>query len=51
VRNAGGRLYPAKDGRMTSDMFRRGYPRLAEFERHVDPKFSSAFWRRVNASR
>ncbi|MCB8878382.1 FAD-binding oxidoreductase [Acidisoma silvae] len=50
VRAAGGRLYPAKDGRMSGDLFRAGYPRLAEFEPHVDPKFSSAFWRRVKTA-
>jgi L-gulonolactone oxidase len=47
VRAAGGRLYPAKDGRLPSDMFRRGYPRLDEFVKHIDPGFSSAFWRRM----
>ncbi|HTX47845.1 MAG TPA: FAD-binding oxidoreductase [Caulobacteraceae bacterium] len=46
---AGGRLYPAKDGRIGAAMFRSGYPRLAEFVRHVDPGVSSAFWRRVSA--
>jgi FAD/FMN-containing dehydrogenase len=49
VREAGGRLYPAKDGRMPQDMFRRGFPRLAVFTPFVDPKFSSAFWRRMQA--
>jgi L-gulonolactone oxidase len=44
---AGGRLYPAKDGRMSARLFQSGYPRLAEFAPHVDPHFSSAFWRRV----
>jgi L-gulonolactone oxidase len=47
VRHAGGRLYPAKDGRMPVDLFRSGYPRWEEFARHVDPGFRSAFWRRV----
>jgi len=47
VRAAGGRLYPAKDGRMGAELFRSGYPRLAEFVTHVDPRFSSALWRRV----
>jgi FAD/FMN-containing dehydrogenase len=49
VAEAGGRLYPAKDGRVSAAMFRAGYPRLAEFARHVDPGMSSAFWRRVSA--
>lgn len=44
---AGGRLYPAKDGRMSARMFQSGYPRLEAFAAHVDPHFTSAFWRRV----
>jgi L-gulonolactone oxidase len=47
VREAGGRLYPAKDGRIPPDMFRRGYPDLNTFAAHIDPHFSSAFWRRM----
>jgi FAD/FMN-containing dehydrogenase len=47
VRQAGGRLYPAKDGRMPADMFRSGYPEWSSFATHVDPRFSSNFWRRV----
>lgn len=48
VREAGGRLYPAKDGRIPAAMFQAGYPNLREFARHVDPGFSSSFWRRVS---
>jgi FAD/FMN-containing dehydrogenase len=44
---AGGALYPAKDARMTAETFTRSYPRRYEFERHLDPAFSSSFWRRV----
>lgn len=47
VLEAGGRLYVAKDGRMPGDVFRAGYPRLPEFLPHVDPRFSSSWWRRV----
>ncbi|MBI5687270.1 MAG: FAD-binding oxidoreductase [Verrucomicrobia bacterium] len=47
VRDAKGRLYPAKDPRMPAAMFRDGYPEWREFSRHVDPAFSSGFWRRV----
>jgi L-gulonolactone oxidase len=47
VRAARGRLYPAKDPRMSPAMFRDGYPAWREFSRHVDPAFSSGFWRRV----
>lgn len=47
VLDAGGRLYPAKDGRMGPAMFKAGYPRWNEFLDYVDPRFSSGFWRRV----
>jgi FAD/FMN-containing dehydrogenase len=50
VREARGALYPAKDARMSPATFAAGYPRLSEFERHVDPAFSSSFWRRVRAA-
>ena len=49
VREAGGRLYPAKDGRMPRDMFRAGYPDWERFAAHVDPRFSSLFWTRVGS--
>jgi len=47
VAEAGGALYPAKDARMSPAMFRAGQPRLDEFIPHIDPAFSSSFWRRV----
>ena len=47
VQQACGHLYPAKDGRMPAEMFRAGYPEWQQFERHIDPRFSSNFWRRV----
>lgn len=49
VREAKGRLYPAKDGRMPADMFKVGYPLLAEFQPLVDPGCTSDFWKRVSA--
>lgn len=50
VQNAGGRLYPAKDGRMGAAIFKSGHPRWQAFSHHVDPRFSSGFWRRVTES-
>ncbi len=47
VSQAGGALYPAKDGRMPGALFRSGYPRWQEFSRYIDPACSSSFWRRV----
>jgi FAD/FMN-containing dehydrogenase len=46
---AGGRVYPAKDGAMLPRNFRKYYPNWEEFAQHVDPRFSSSFWRRVTA--
>ncbi len=47
VREAGGAVYPAKDARMSPQSFERFFPALPEFTSHVDPRFSSSFWRRV----
>ena len=47
---AGGRVYPAKDGRMSPAMFAAGYPELGRFRDSVDPAFSSSFWRRVGGA-
>jgi FAD/FMN-containing dehydrogenase len=49
VVEAGGAVYPAKDARMSSSSFRRFFPAWQSFIPHVDPKFSSSFWRRVTA--
>jgi FAD/FMN-containing dehydrogenase len=49
VREAGGRLYPAKDARMDAATFRAGYPQWEHFATFVDPAFSSQFWRRMTA--
>ncbi|MBP2550648.1 L-gulonolactone oxidase [Neorhizobium galegae] len=45
---AGGRLYPAKDGRMPARLFQAGYPAWQAFSKHVDSGFSSLFWQRVS---
>lgn len=47
VAEAGGAIYPAKDARMSPAMFRAGQPGLDAFLPHIDPAFSSSFWRRV----
>jgi len=47
VREAGGRLYMAKDARMPRDLFEAGYPRLPEFMRYRDPGIRSALSRRL----
>lgn len=47
VVEAGGRIYAAKDARMSAATFRAGYPRLEEFRKFIDPRFSSGFERRV----
>ena len=47
VREAGGRLYPAKDARMPKALFEAGYPRLPEFLKYRDPGISSGLSRRL----
>jgi L-gulonolactone oxidase len=47
VLTARGRLYPAKDMRMTANAFAQGYPELESFSRFVDPACQSDFWKRV----
>jgi FAD/FMN-containing dehydrogenase len=42
-----GRIYPAKDARMTAAQFQSFYPQYRDFSRYIDPRFSSSFWRRV----
>lgn len=49
VLEAGGRLYPAKDGRISPEMFQAGFPKWQDFRAYIDPGLSSAFWRRVSA--
>jgi FAD/FMN-containing dehydrogenase len=50
TREAGGAVYPAKDARMSAGAFRQYFPAWEEFQRYVDPRFSSSFWRRVTAA-
>lgn len=43
----GGRIYPAKDARMSRNTFEAGYPRIAEFLKYRDPGISSQMSRRL----
>lgn len=47
VREAVGRVYPAKDARMSAESFQQYYPQWRELLPFIDPDFSSSFWRRV----
>ena len=47
VREAKGRIYPAKDARMPRDLFESGYPRLTEFLNYRDKGISSALSKRL----
>jgi FAD/FMN-containing dehydrogenase len=47
----GGRLYSAKDARMSPQQYQAFYPQWQEFSRYVDPGFDSAFWQRVTGRR
>lgn len=50
VREAGGRVYLAKDARMSRELFEAGYPRLSEFIKYRDPGISSGLSRRLMGS-
>jgi FAD/FMN-containing dehydrogenase len=43
----GGRMYSAKDARMTAEQYQASYPQWQDFARYIDPHFDSAFWQRV----
>lgn len=47
VADVGGRVYPAKDARMSATMYQRFFPQWRELEAMRDPAISSSFWRRV----
>ena len=47
VREAGGRLYPAKDAHMSGSDFRLAYPAWERLEALRDPTLMSRFWKRV----
>lgn len=47
IREAGGRIYPAKDARMPRELFEAGYPHLNEFIKYRDPGISSGLSRRL----
>ncbi|MGC9199796.1 MAG: FAD-binding oxidoreductase [Acidobacteriaceae bacterium] len=47
TREFGGRLYPAKDARMTAAQFQAFYPQWERFARYKDPALTSSFWERV----
>lgn len=47
VGDAGGRLYAAKDARMSRETFEAGYPKLDEFRRFRDPGIDSDLARRL----
>jgi FAD/FMN-containing dehydrogenase len=49
VREAKGRVYLAKDGRMSAQMIRSTYPRIEEFAAYADSTFCSDLWRRARA--
>lgn len=47
VDQAGGRVYPAKDARMSGEHFRSWYPGYEQMLKIKDPMIESSFWRRV----
>jgi FAD/FMN-containing dehydrogenase len=51
VQQSGGALYPAKDARMSPSIFEASFPAWRSFVPYIDPKMSSAFWRRVTGGK
>ena len=47
VRSVKGRVYPAKDARMSRESFHTFFPQVTSFQSLIDPLFESQFWRRV----
>jgi len=47
VLHHGGRIYPAKDSRMSPEHFKQFYPNWKSFSEYIDPKLISDFWKRV----
>jgi FAD/FMN-containing dehydrogenase len=47
VREAGGRIYPAKDAHMPGADFRAAYPQWQQLEALRDPSLLSRFWERT----
>jgi FAD/FMN-containing dehydrogenase len=45
----GGRMYPAKDARMTAAQYQAFYPQWRDFARFRDPNITSSFWERVTS--
>ena len=47
VMKSGGRIYMAKDNRMSREMFEAGYPNYEKFKEYIDPGISSSMSRRL----
>jgi hypothetical protein len=47
LHEVGGRVYPAKDARMSPRHFREWYPAFEQIERLKDPLIQSTFWKRM----
>jgi len=48
VKEGRGSLYPAKDARISAQMFRKSFPRFNEFLKYKDSCMNSDFWIRVS---
>jgi FAD/FMN-containing dehydrogenase len=51
VLEAGGAIYPGKDSSLSPEGFRKSFPAWQSFASHIDPHFSSSFWRRTGGIR
>jgi len=51
VMAVGGRLYPAKDSRMSAEDFYTMFPNIEEYKKYIDPNYSSDFSKRMNLTK
>jgi hypothetical protein len=47
LQEVGGRVYPAKDARMSPKLFKEWYPEFEKIEKLKDPMIESTFWTRM----
>lgn len=51
VMQAKGKIYPAKDARMSAALFQQAYPQWQALEKMRDPHINSVFWQRVTGEK
>ena len=49
IMSAAGRIYPAKDARMSEETFLKSFVNFNDFKKFIDPLFNSSFLKRINS--